>query len=201
MSLDSIFRTAAVGLVAAAGLAGCDGCDTPELSTQPTTAQDLEGDWHVDSYAADDQGCEPTSAPSRYDRVVVELDGTGDDADLGLRICSTSRDCPDQTAPEHRLEWNDELHRAGRTFYTANLADNDPRRQLCRLLKVQSLLIPTNSSELEFTRSHYELTIPIEGQEACSAELAEDYSTQMPCHRSQTTRLVRPGDEDSTLPP
>lgn len=204
MILDRIALSPGARLAAllglAAALAGCEGCELPEFSTQPPSIEDLEGTWNVSSYAADDQGCEPRSTAPDYPRIVADIEETDDARRLAIRLCPTDEDCPPEADPEHRLEWNDEQRRAQLTFHHADVVDTDPREQLCRLEMVQTLLIP-DDSEAEFTQSHFEVTLPIEGQETCTAALAEEYSAQIPCVRSETAELVRPDDEGSRLTP
>ena len=201
MSPCRVASSAVVSSLLAAGiiLVGCNGCELPDYGPSALTAEELTGEWAIGAYALDDDGCEPRTLQAPYDRIVIEHGG--DDGELQLQVCPDGLDsCPDQPPAENTLHWNDELHRAEATHLTAGMVNGPPESRICRLSRVKTLLTPDNS-QLEFTRSVYEIELPIEGEESCNAELAEASSAQMPCKNSQSARLVAPDAQDSPLSP
>lgn len=191
-------RIAIICVIVATTAGGCDGCEAPEvpLVSASFSVDTFDGEWNVVAYAADEQGCEPTETDSPYEVAVTEFidDPDGDDI-LKLRLCSSEDACPDEgrPGPERRLVWKPGDERAEATEYIADLVEGAPHRSICRLATIKTLVVVQNS-QLEMTESHYEITIPIEGDEACSPELAAEYSGQMPCQESKNLRLTRPDE-------
>ena len=175
--------TAAVTL----GLVGCNGCEPPTLSPAAPAADDLHGVWSVAAYAHDDDGCEPNSDHPPYEQAVIEQGGEEDE--LTISLCPSAGHCPEGISPENHLTWDDDEHQATATHFSAGLADTSPERHECRLAMVQTSLTADNTRP-ELTRSYYELTLPVEGDGACTTELAEDHAGNMPCQRSKTAGLA-----------
>ncbi len=181
-------------------LAGCDGCDvTGSATSAPPTPDEFAGDWVVESYAADDTGCEPTggSPPFAHLKIsaVIEVDDGGPPR-LDLLPCVSADACAGVVAPENELPWNSEHLRAEAVHHTASLTQTDPLQTQCRLSTVRTLLLPDDST-LELVRSHYDLDLPIEGDEACNTDLAAQYHAQMECTQSERFefRRAEPGDD------
>lgn len=180
-----------------AGTAGCDGCSLADIgsSAPPVDAEQLTGEWRVASYASDEDGCKPRDGHAPFEGIEIAVDdeSSGDSAPprLELLSCPSDDQCREQAAPENELHWDGERKQATVTHYTANLHRADPVDTTCRLATEHTLLVPDGSS-LELTRSYYEIDLPIEGDEACTSELAEHYHTHMPCVRGETFRLTRP---------
>lgn len=173
--------------IATAAMFGCDGCTLPGQAPTPPSPDDIIGQWTVDSYAFDDDGCQPGEDTPPY-QMLVAADGDDDD-ELTFRMCPSPDHCPERVAPENVLTWDDELHRAEATYFTAAAVDSPPEQHRCRLSKVQTL-VDVDNSRLELTRGYYQLTLPLEGDTDCTAEVAESYSGQMPCYQSETAGLV-----------
>lgn len=180
-------------VVFAISVLGCNGCEMPGYSPSPPAVDDLEGEWVVSSYALDEDGCQPADATAPFELITVDLVEAEDDrsASVRLRICSSSDNCPQQAAPENELSWNGEYHRGEAAHYSGDIVEAAPQQRRCRLSAVKTLLAPVNS-HLELTRSHFELVLPLEGDETCTPELAEAYGAQLPCTRAETARLAPP---------
>ena len=198
-----IYSMAALAL---AGM-GCDGCESVPTSTSaPLQPDDLTGMWVVSSYAADEEGCKPESAPGPFDRIRITIAADAERGDgeaeggqrLALLPCLTTEACTDEVVPENELVWNAQHRRAERTHHYATHTQTSPVEVQCRLSTIRTLLI-ADGEELELTRSYYDLDLPIEGDEACNAELAAQYHAHMTCHRSEVIGLSRPEAEDGEV--
>lgn len=203
-SMPTMATQIAAGMLVLA-ITGCDGCDvTGTSASAPPTPDELAGDWVVDSYAVDEDGCNPSEGVAPYDYLKITAVSGGEEANessiphLHLLPCISSETCVEEVAPENELPWSDDQVRAEAVHHTANLTQTGPLETQCRLSTVRTLLLPKNS-DLELVRSHYELDLPIEGDEACTSELAGQYHAQMNCTRGERFEFRRPEQEDEPM--
>ena len=171
---------------------GCDGCSTPEIGSSPPAVDELEGTWEVASYGADEEGCQPEAAQAPYEEFNIEYRPADDETPprLSLHPCWSTNECSETAPAESKLEWDDELRRGDSTHAVADLVEPAPSETHCRLSVVQTVAIP-DASGLEMTRSYYEMTLPIEGDQQCRPDLAEAYHSHMECARSEQFERVR----------
>ncbi len=198
MTALSTSRHATVSILAMAllvALGGCDGCTAADLLPGgPTSVDDIEGHWVIDNYAFDNQGCEPIEGESPFSSFVVESNTSSDgDALLKLLACPSTDACPETAPPENELRWNSDYERGEYHHHAAELIDAGRTQPMCHLTAIQTLLIPAGA-RLEMTRSHYEMTLPIESHDACNTALAEEYRPQMRCARSEYIEFVAADD-------
>lgn len=185
----------ALAMVMGVMATGCDGCSLADINSSepPADAEALVGQWSIVDYAVDEDGCRPRAARAPFAHFEISLvddsDGSGEQR-LQMRTCPSDDTCAERSFPENELLWDGGLEQASVTHYTANLHHADPVDTTCRLTTEHTLLVP-DGDDLELTRSHYEIDLPIEGDEACIAELAEEYHAHMPCVRGQAFRLTR----------
>ena len=205
MSTSFASRRAVVTIAACAFVAmtaaGCDGCSLTPLSSSSSASAptELAGSWVVNSYAVDHNGCTPARAPSPMEGLEITLQESSDDDSPLLEILSCPSDdhCLDEATPEDQLRWDEELKLSRATHYSATLHHPDGVDTTCRLSTQQTVLL-VEGSTLELTRSFYEIDLPTEGDEVCSAELAEEYHPHKPCVRSETYELTRREQEEPT---
>ncbi len=191
-----------VVIAIAIGTLGCDGCSLTSLADSSSTLsiEDITGQWHVSTYASDNDGCQPQRTAAPLERLEIALDESSEDSDgrrLEVLVCPSDDHCFDKAIPENQLNWDDELEQASITHHTANLLQNDPVDTTCRLAAQHTILSP-HGATLTLTRSHYEVDLPTEGDEACTPELAEEYHSHMPCVRGESIELTRAGEESDS---
>ena len=194
----STSRHAALSILATAllvALGGCDGCTASDLMPGgPTSGDDIEGHWIIDNYAFDNQGCEPIEGESPFSSFVVEGGESSDgDALLTLLACPSTDACPETAPPENELRWDADYERGEYDHHAAELIDAGRTQPMCHLTAIQTLLLPAGN-RLEMTRSHHEMTLPVENDDTCTADLAEEYRPQMRCARSEHIEFVTADD-------
>ncbi len=177
--------------VLALAATACQGCDLPAWTgiTPTYDADDLLGTWHVESFARDRDACQPT--PERPPNSYLHVDIT-DDGELLLIPCQ-QKDldaCNPYVGPDHNLLWSDDDQRADTTHFGATLESEQSIHSDCRLSATRTLLTP-GPDTLEITRSHYELTLPLEGDQSCDPDHAADHHPSLPCTRSEIITVIR----------
>lgn len=190
-------------ILAVAPFAGaCGGCDAGDRFGPRTSPEELTGFWQIVSYAADETGCQPRPTEAPYFGYFASWVTPGEEADeetgqsdleerLDFTPCFSADHCLEEAAPEDKLPWNFQRSRAQAIHFSASLATTGTYGTECRLTSIQTLAVPLGN-RLELTRSHYELHLPIEGDEACNAELAAEYRSQLPCVQGELFHLARP---------
>ncbi len=186
----------ALAIAAALSLGGCQGCDTPP-SWLPLNGSydvdDLTGLWQVDAFSQDEQGCAPTPARPPIAFLSIDaVDDEGHEPQLRLRPCQSedSDTCAAEVAPDNRLTWSFEDQQATTLHHSATLESSQPAQNECRFTATRSVITP-GSETLEITRSHYAITLPLEGDQSCRPEQAAAYQDLLPCTRSETLELHR----------
>ncbi len=196
------WRSALAVAVMSVMAVGCDGCESvPSSTTDAPAPDDVAGMWLIADYGSDEEGCHPEDATSSINRLQISTVAHEQEATspaehrIDIRPCLSAEACSDEVTPENELFWNADYDRAEQTYHFASPTQTSPVEIQCRLSTIRTLLIP-DGSELELTRSHYSIDLPIEGDEACNSELAEQYHANMECTRSEVFHLVAPDDDD-----
>lgn len=187
-------RLAAWALIALF-VGGCQYCEpVAPGSTPPIGPDELTGPWQVTAAAIDAEGCHPEDAAAPIDQLEIRVEGEDQTSSPHRRLhlfpCPTADRCAGETSLENELRWNADHNRGEQVHHYANLVHNSPLETTCRLSTIRVLLI-ADGSELELTRSYYSIDLPIEGDEACTDELADQYHAHMSCDQSEILHLQR----------
>lgn len=198
MSRRFLSRALLVAAIAS-GATGCDGCTDSAVTSSSTpelTADELSGLWIVEAYGVDPRGCNPDGAAAPLEAVEISVSETAPKTKLKLKDCPSKGSCVQQARPENTLEWNEEHQKATLVHHSADFSSNRLVETTCRLSATRILVVSEGPS-LEMTRSEFELTLPVEGDQSCDPDLAAEYEAQMTCVRGETFELIRSEDAPS----